>query len=90
MIRVLHVLGTLHIGDTESRIMDFYRKVDKERPQFVLLVFPSRYGGMSGAVLEVQTAGLKCLISDQISDNMMITGLVKQKSIKEGKKDVFV
>ncbi len=37
-IRVLHVLGTLNRGGAESRIMDLYRHIDKEKVQFDFLV----------------------------------------------------
>ena len=37
-IRVLHVLGTLDMGGAESRIMDIYRHIDRERVQFDFLV----------------------------------------------------
>ncbi|MBQ9436822.1 MAG: glycosyltransferase [Lachnospiraceae bacterium] len=34
MIRVLHVLGGLNFGGAESRIMDLYRKINRNRIQF--------------------------------------------------------
>ena len=37
-IRVLHVLGTLNRGGAESRIMDLYRHIDREKVQFDFLV----------------------------------------------------
>ncbi|MBO5998146.1 MAG: glycosyltransferase [Lachnospiraceae bacterium] len=37
-IRVLHVLGTLDVGGAESRIMDLYRHIDRERVQFDFLI----------------------------------------------------
>ncbi len=37
-IRILHVLGGLSIGGTESRIMDLYRCVDREKMQFDFLI----------------------------------------------------
>lgn len=38
MIRVLHVLGQLNIGGAESRIMDLYRCIDRNRVQFDFVV----------------------------------------------------
>ena len=32
---VLHVVGRLDIGGAESRIMDLYRNIDREKVQFV-------------------------------------------------------
>ncbi|MCM1135567.1 MAG: glycosyltransferase [Clostridium sp.] len=37
-IRVLHVLGTTQLGGAESRIMDLYRCLDRDRVQFDFLV----------------------------------------------------
>ena len=37
-VRVLHVLGQLNLGGAESRIMDLYRAMDKERVQFDFVV----------------------------------------------------
>lgn len=37
-IRILHVLGGLSLGGAESRIMDLYRSIDKEKIQFDFLI----------------------------------------------------
>lgn len=37
-IRVLQVLGTLNLGGAESRIMDLYRNMDREKIQFDFLI----------------------------------------------------
>ena len=36
-IRILHVLGQLNLGGAESRIMDLYRAIDRDKIQFDLL-----------------------------------------------------
>ena len=41
-IRVLHVLGNTQLGGAESRIMDLYRHLDRDRVQFDFLVTHSR------------------------------------------------
>ena len=48
-----------------------------------VFVFPSFYEGMPNTVIEAQTAGLPCVISDTITDEVKITNLVKMVSIKE-------
>lgn len=46
-----------------------------------VFVFPSLYEGFPGAVLEAQAAGLLCIISDKITNEVCITPLVKQFSL---------
>ena len=41
-IRVLHVLGRLNMGGAETRIMDLYRHMDREKVQFDFLVHYKR------------------------------------------------
>lgn len=51
VIRVLHVLGGVGPGGAESRIMDLYRQMDRERVQFDFLVHSAvlnRRGGHAG------------------------------------------
>ncbi|MCL2717324.1 MAG: glycosyltransferase [Lachnospiraceae bacterium] len=45
-------------------------------------VFPSFFEGLPGVVVEAQTSGLKCLISDTIADEVMVTENIKAMSIK--------
>ena len=51
-----------------------------------VFIFPSFYEGLPVTVIEAQTAGLPCLISDTITDEVCITPLVKKLSIKESPK----
>lgn len=46
-------------------------------------VFPSRFEGLPGTVIEAQSAGLRCLISDAIAEETVITELAVCKSIAE-------
>ena len=43
-IRVLQVLGTTGLGGAESRVMDLYRNIDRERVQFDFAVHTSKKG----------------------------------------------
>lgn len=49
-----------------------------------LVVFPSFYEGFSMAMVEMQAAGLRILASDQIPQEVNITGSVTFKSLKDG------
>ena len=46
-------------------------------------VYPSRFEGLPGTVVEAQTTGLKCVISDTICKEVQVTELVKAMSIQE-------
>ena len=44
---------------------------------FDVFVFPSRYEGLPGTVIEAQTAGVPCLMSDKITKEAAVTDLVR-------------
>lgn len=48
---------------------------------FDLFLFPSFYEGLPVTVIEAQAAGLKCLLSDTITNEVDITGLVEYMSL---------
>lgn len=52
------------------------RDVNRLYQAFDILLFPSRFEGLPGTVVEAQIAGLPCLISDAISPQVKITQLV--------------
>jgi len=43
-IRILHVLGSTNLGGAESRIMDLYRHIDRDKIQFDFLVHSTKEG----------------------------------------------
>lgn len=49
-----------------------------------VFLFPSVYEGLPLSVIEAQSAGLKCLISDNITDEVVVTDLVKKKKLDDG------
>ena len=46
-IRVLHVLGTTNLGGAESRVMELYRAMDREKVQFDFLIHTTEDGSYS-------------------------------------------
>ena len=65
--------------------------VRKDVPELLMgmdvFVFPSFYEGMPNTVIEAQSAGLKCLISDSITKEAKITPLVEYVSLDENAKE---
>ena len=45
-------------------------------------IFPSFHEGFPGAALEAETSGLPCLISDSVTQEIVLTDRVKQMSLK--------
>lgn len=59
---------------SQPQIARFYQMMD-------YMVFPSHFEGLPGTVVEAQASGLRCLISDKITREVVITPLVNMKSI---------
>ncbi|MBR1470394.1 MAG: glycosyltransferase family 1 protein [Lachnospiraceae bacterium] len=49
-----------------------------------LLIFPSRYEGLPGTVVEAQAAGVPCLMSSAVTKEVAVTSLVETLSLEEG------
>lgn len=61
--------------------------IDKVLCGFDIFVFPSLYEGMPNTVIEAQCAGLKCLISNTITEEAIITPLVMNNDLSFGAQD---
>lgn len=66
----------------------FAGRCDRERTismyqAFDLFCFPSLYEGLPGTVIEAQAAGLRCLISNTITDEVLVTGLAQALPLGE-------
>ena len=51
-----------------------------------VFVFPSFYEGMPNTVIEAQATGLPCIISDTITKEADVTGIVKYMTLKDSYK----
>ena len=63
----------------QTPVAPFYQAFD-------VLLFPSRFEGLPGTVVEAQAAGIPCLISDAITKEVKATELVHFMSIEEEEK----
>lgn len=68
--KVVHFVGNKVDVSPYYQVMDY-------------LVFPSFFEGLPGTVIEAQTAGLRCLISDAITKEVKITDLVDMYSLEQ-------
>lgn len=59
-----------------SPVCDYYQAMD-------YFVYPSRYEGLPGTIVEAQASGLRCLMSDTICEEVAVTELVYVRSIEE-------
>ena len=60
----------------QPNVEDYYNSMD-------LFIFPSHYEGLPGTVIEAQTSGLNCLISNKISDEVILSDLVISLPIED-------
>jgi glycosyltransferase involved in cell wall biosynthesis len=79
-VKTLQLVDSVRFLGKQERVEDYYQVFDT-------FLFPSHYEGMPGSVIEAQAAGLPCLISESITDEVCITNLVKQISLKKGAKE---
>lgn len=76
------------LGLTENVIMTGVRSDVNELMQAMdCFVFPSLYEGLPVTVVEAQTAGLLCFVSDTVTDEVSLTDLVTMLSIEKSPKE---
>lgn len=74
--KTLGIEDKVIFAGNKKKTCDYYQAMD-------FFVFPSRFEGLPGTVVEAQSAGLSCLISDTIAREVGITDLVAYRSIEE-------
>ena len=67
--------NVLFLGNHQD-IYRYYNAMD-------LFIYPSRYEGLPGTVVEAQANGLKTIMSDTICDEVIVTELVETMSIEK-------
>lgn len=70
----LQVEDKVIFAGKKANVADYYQVMD-------YFVYPSRYEGLPGTIVEAQTCGLRCLMSDTICEEVLVTDLVKTMSI---------
>lgn len=60
----------------QGNVSDYYQAMD-------YFVYPSRFEGLPGTIVEAQCSGLKCVMSDTICEEVAVTDLVHTMSIEE-------
>ncbi|HLW06162.1 MAG TPA: glycosyltransferase family 1 protein [Marinilabiliaceae bacterium] len=73
-ISKLKIGGSVIVAGVRSDVPDLLQAADT-------LLFPSFFEGLPGVVLEAQAAGLPCIVSDSITDEVMITDLVRRVAL---------
>ena len=60
----------------QAQVADFYMAMD-------FFVFTSIFEGLPGSVIEAQASGLRCLVSDSVTDEVLITPLAQARSLSD-------
>ncbi|MBQ8877336.1 MAG: glycosyltransferase family 1 protein [Lachnospiraceae bacterium] len=76
LTKELQIEDKVIFAGNKANVYDYYQAMD-------YFVYPSRYEGLPGTVVEAQTAGLRCLMSDTICEEVAVTELVTTMSIEE-------
>ena len=76
LARELAIADKVIFAGNKAKVYEYYQAMD-------YFVYPSRYEGLPGTMVEAQASGLRCLMSDSICDEVVVTKLVKTMSIEE-------
>lgn len=71
----LGIENKVYFLGNHSNVYDYYQAMD-------YFVYPSRFEGLPGTVVEAQSAGLRCVMSDSICEEVVVTDLVHTMSIE--------
>lgn len=78
-IRVLNILGAALHGGTESVVYNYYRAIDRTKDNVQdlyqamdVFLLPSLYEGLGMVAIEAQSAGLPCVLSDNVPHEAIV------------------
>lgn len=72
----LNLIDRVLFAGNRSNVAAYYMAMD-------YLIFPSRFEGLPGTVVEAQATGLHCLMSTNVTEEVMVTECVKRMSLEE-------
>lgn len=75
----LGIIDKIIFTGRRSDVNEIYNMAD-------IFLFPSLFEGMPNTVIEAQTSGLPCLISDSITSEVEVTDIVKSISLEESER----
>lgn len=76
LAKSLGIAEKVYFVGNKGNVWDYYQAMD-------YFVYPSRYEGLPGTVLEAQVCGLRCLMSDSICEEVRATELVHVMSLQD-------
>ena len=83
---ILNKINTLKLNDSvfllglQDNVSNYLMAMDK-------FIFPSLFEGMPNVIIEAQASGLPCYISNTITKEANITGLVKYIGLNDSSKE---
>ncbi len=76
----LGILEQVVFAGRQSAVEQYYQAMD-------VLVFPSRYEGLPGTIVEAQAAELPCVVSDAVTRDVAVTELTDYESLNRSPKE---
>jgi len=77
LAKSLNVDDRVIFTGNQKNVWEYYSAMD-------IFAFPSEYEGLPGVVVEAQASGLKCIMSDTITGDVMVTDRIERLPISEG------
>ena len=75
-IRELHLENYVRMTGNVRNVPDYLNAMD-------VFAFPSLYEGMPLSIIEVQSNGLPCVISDRVPEDVFLTDLLQTLPLNE-------